>query len=316
MIDISHKSNSLREAIATGILYANPETIARVKAGTVPKGNVLEIARSAGINAAKKTSEIIIFCHSMPLDNCEISYEIGDDYIKTFVKVKSVWKTGVEMEALHAASAVLLNLYDLLKPIDKNIIIRELKLESKRGGKSDFIDHFDRELKTAVLVISDSTFAGTREDKAGKLIKDFLIKETVNVSSYEVLPDIEEQIRKRVKSLIDDEAYDLVICTGGTGLGPKDLTPEAIKPLFDKEIPGVTEAIRRHGKERTPFAMLSRETAGTRNKSIILALPGSSRGAKESLEAIFPGFLHIFPMLWGGGHNKSGKGEMKKELQV
>ena len=101
------------------------------------------------------------------------------------------------------------------------------------------------------------------------------------------------------------EKIDLIFTTGGTGFGPKDLTPEATRKVIDKEAPGITETMRRHGKERTPYAMLSRELAGMRNQSIIINLPGSSKGAQESLEALFPGLLHIFPMIWGGGHEKN-----------
>jgi molybdenum cofactor synthesis domain-containing protein len=101
-----------------------------------------------------------------------------------------------------------------------------------------------------------------------------------------------------------DENIDLIITTGGTGFGPKDITPEATANVIEKEAPGLVETIRRYGKERTPYAMLSRELAGIRGKTVIINLPGSSKGAQESMEALFPGLLHAFPMLWGGGHDE------------
>jgi molybdenum cofactor synthesis domain-containing protein len=124
------------------------------------------------------------------------------------------------------------------------------------------------------------------------------------VTVYDILPDDRERITARLLELTDHEAMDLIFTTGGTGLGPKDVTPEATAPILDKEIPGISEAIRKHGKERTPYAMLSREVAGLRGKCIIITLPGSSNGARESMEALFPGLLHAFPMMRGKGHNQ------------
>ncbi|NOX87934.1 MAG: bifunctional molybdenum cofactor biosynthesis protein MoaC/MoaB [Calditrichaeota bacterium] len=310
MIDVSPKFNTLRYAQATGTLYARPEIIKRVKENTVPKGNVLQVARAAGILAAKKTADWIVFCHPIPLDWVELSFELKEDCIVVQSEVKSVWKTGVEMEALTAVQGALMNMYDMLKPLDDELSMGDIYLVKKKGGKSDFKDRFEQKISAAVLVISDSTFAGKREDKSGKIIKEFLKNESVEVKIYEILPDDPILIRQRVVELVDEEGIDLVFTTGGTGLGPKDLTPEAIKPILEKEAPGITEAIRRHGKERTPFAMLSREIAGMRKKSLIIALPGSSKGAKESLQAVFPGLLHAFPMIWGGGHDKDGKAKL------
>lgn len=302
MIDVSPKFNTLRYAQAEGKIFARPETIDRVKNGRVPKGDVFEIARSAGISAAKRTSEWIIFCHPIPLDWIEVHLQAGNNHLRAEAEVKSVWKTGVEMEALTAVTAALLNAYDMLKPLDDSLRMGEIQLIRKKGGKSDFRETFDRPLRASVLVISDSTFAGTREDKSGKIIREFLQDQPVKVEIYDVLPDDETRLKNRLLKLTDQEKMDLIFTTGGTGLGPKDVTPEATRQVIDKEVPGIAEAIRRHGKDRTPYAMLSREVVGVRRHTLIVNLPGSSRGAKESLEAIFPGLLHAFPMLWGGGH--------------
>ncbi|HDL17765.1 MAG TPA: bifunctional molybdenum cofactor biosynthesis protein MoaC/MoaB [Bacteroidetes bacterium] len=302
MIDVSPKFNTLRYAKAEGKLFAKPETILQVKNRQVPKGDVLEVVRAAGIAAAKKTTDWIVFCHPIPIDWIEVQVTPGEDHILVTAEVRSVWKTGVEMEALTAVAAALLNAYDMLKPLDSEMKMAEIKLVKKKGGKSSFSESFARPLQTAVLVISDSTYAGKREDKSGKIIQQFLNNQPVTVSVYEILPDDQEKIQKRLKALVDREKMDLIFTTGGTGFGPKDITPEATKVVIEKEAPGIAEAIRKHGKERTPYAMLSREVCGIRGKSLIINLPGSSRGAKESLEALFPGLLHAYPMLWGGGH--------------
>lgn len=302
MIDVSPKFNTLRYAKARGVLHARAETIQRVKNRDVPKGDVLEVGRSAGIGAAKRTSDWLVFCHPIPLDWVEVHAELFDDKIEVTAEAKAIWKTGVEMEALTAVSAALLNMYDMLKPIDDNLFIGEIRLLEKKGGKSDYTDELTHPITAAVLVISDSTFEGKREDRSGKIIKEFLSTQPIDVKLYEILPDDKERIQKRLIELVDQENIGLIFTTGGTGMGPKDVTPEATKTVIEKEIPGIAEAMRKHGKERTPYAMLAREVCGMRKKSVIINLPGSSRGAKESLEAIFPGLLHGFLMIAGGKH--------------
>ena len=297
---------TLRYAKAQGVLSASPDIIQRILDNRVPKGDVRQVARAAGIAAAKRTSDFIVFCHPIPLDWVEVFFKTGESTMTVTAEVKSVWKTGVEMEALTAVTAALLNAYDMLKPLSDDLSFGDIRLVKKRGGKSHFKEDFEHPLKAAVLVISDSTFAGEREDKSGKIIKAFLQKQPVDVAFYEVLPDDVEKISARLKSLADEENCRLIFTTGGTGLGPKDFTPEATRPVIDKEVPGIAEAIRRHGKERTPYAMLSREVVGLRGECLIINLPGSSKGAEESMQALFPGLLHAFPMMWGGGHDKKG----------
>ncbi|GAB4168771.1 MAG: bifunctional molybdenum cofactor biosynthesis protein MoaC/MoaB [Calditrichia bacterium] len=311
MIDVSPKFNTLRWAKATGVLRTSNEIIQRVKNNKVPKGNVLEVARAAGILAAKKTAEWIVFCHPIPLDWVEVMFELHEDKIEVFSEVKSIQKTGVEMEALTAVQAALMNMYDMLKPLTGDLMMTDIKLLDKKGGKSDFKDAFSPKLTAGVVVISDSTYQGKRTDKSGKIIKEFLENTgQIEVREYIIVPDNREKIESTVKSLTDDKKLHLVFTTGGTGFGPKDITFEAVSPLLERTAPGIAETIRRHGKERTPYAMLSREIAGTRGDSVIITLPGSSKGAKESLEALFPGLLHIYPMMWGGGHTKDGKAKL------
>lgn len=302
MIDVSNKSNTLRYAIAEGKLYVSNGTLDIVRQNKVPKGDVFQVARAAGITAAKRTAENIVFCHVIPIDWVGINFDIRDDHIYVTCEAKTVWKTGIEVEAVNGVTAALLNMYDMLKPLDSNIRLTDIGLIKKKGGKSSFIDKFENPVKTAVLVISDSTFAGTREDKSGKIIVEFLKGHQVDNKIYEILPDNEDLIANRLKELVDNEGIELIFTSGGTGFGPKDMTPEATRRIIEKEAPGIAEAIRKHGKDRTPYAMLSREVCGMYKKSIIINLPGSSKGAKESIEAIFPGILHIFPMINGGGH--------------
>lgn len=303
MIDVSSKFQTLRYALAEGFLYGRPEVLKRVFDRTVPKGDVIEVARAGGISAAKRCSDLIVFCHPIPLDWVEVHFEEHDSSIRVTAEVRSVWKTGVEVEAITAVTGALLNAYDMLKPLDDALSFGGVRVVKKKGGKSDFAGRRPpTPIKAAVLVISDSTHAGARKDGSGLAIRKFLEKQAVSVAVYDILPDEEQLIAERLRELADQASVDLVFTTGGTGLGPRDVTPEATGAVLDKKIPGISEAIRKYGKDRTPFAMLSRGEAGLRKNCLIVNLPGSSKGAVESLQALFPGLLHAYPMLKGEGH--------------
>jgi molybdenum cofactor synthesis domain-containing protein len=209
------------------------------------------------------------------------------------------------MEALTAVSVAALTVYDMLKPLDKKLVIEKIVLLEKKGGKSDFQSQFPKPLKVGVLVISDSTFKGERKDESGEIIRNRLKEYPIVLEEFIILPDDKEKISKEVIRLSDKQKLDIIITTGGTGLGPKDVTPEATKEVLDRIVPGITEAMRSFGQRRTPYAMLSRNLAGVRGKTLIINLPGSSRGAEESMNSLFPGILHSMKMIRGGGHNSS-----------
>lgn len=299
MIDISHKRTSLRYARASGSLKAAPEIIEKVRNNQIPKGNVAEVARSAGIQAGKRASEWIVFCHTMPVDWVEVSMDIKTEYIEFTSEVRSVWKTGMEMEAMAAASAALLNAYDMLKPLQADIEITGIRLLEKTGGKSDVADTFDAPLKAGLIVVSNAKKEGRREDNAGKEIQAFLQDHPVELEIHEYLEEDSHLLEKRLISLCDEEQVDLIFTCGATGPAPRDITSEVIKQVSDKVIPGIGEAMRHYGYQRTPFSMLSDQVGGVRNQSLIIAIPGSSQGAKESLNALFPGVLHAIRMLHG-----------------
>lgn len=301
MINITHKSPTLRKAIAQAIVsVSKPETILAVKNRTVPKGDVLEMAKTAGLFAAKRTADMIPDCHPLPIEFTSVSYEIGEMEIQIVVEIHTVYKTGVEVEAMHAASVVALTMYDMLKPIDKGISIQHIKLLEKRGGKSDQKSDFSK-LKAAVVVCSDSISKGVGEDKSGKVIIGKLESFGIQVTNYAVIPDDSDQIQNAAHDAVAQEA-DILIFTGGTGLSPTDITPEALEPILTRRIPGIEEAIRSYGQQRVPTAMLSRSIAGTIGKMLVLALPGSAAGAGESMDSVFPAVLHVFHILGGGRH--------------
>ncbi|MFC5285327.1 bifunctional molybdenum cofactor biosynthesis protein MoaC/MoaB [Pedobacter alpinus] len=304
MVDITHKIITQRTATAQAIVkVGTPATIEAIKNKTVPKGDVLEVARTAGLFAVKNTFSVIPDCHPIPIEFTAIQYEIKEQEIVIEITVKTIYKTGVEVEAMHGASIVALTMYDMLKPIDKNVEIATVKLLHKKGGKSDFNDAKNLNLVTAVIVCSDSVSQGKKQDSAGKVISSKLNILGLDVANYLIIPDEIIEIQKTIKDLCKSKT-DLVILTGGTGLSDRDVTPEALIPMLDRRIPGIEESIRSYGQNRTPYAMLSRSVVGFIGSTLVIALPGSTNGASESMDAIFPSVLHLFKILNGFNHGK------------
>jgi len=196
------------------------------------------------------------------------------------------------VEAMHGASVAALTIYDMLKPIDKGISFERIRLLAKKGGKSDWKDAFDKAPRAAVLVISDSVSAGKKEDKAGLAIAERLKRIGVEVAAQGLVPDEPEHIATQVKDW-SAQGIDLILTTGGTGLSPRDRTPEAIAPILDREVPGIMEAARRYGQDRMPLAIMSRGIAGMIGRTLVITLPGSTRGAQETMDALFPFILHV-----------------------
>ena len=173
-------------------------------------------------------------------------------------------------------------------------------LENK-GGKSDRKKYFATPPSCAVLVCSDSTAEGKREDKSGKLIEQMLQEVNAQVKYYAIVPDEKTEIQQQIRKWVEEDIH-FIFTTGGTGLGPRDNTVAAVKEILERDADGITEAIRVYGQMRTPLAMMSRGVAGSIAQTLIVTLPGSTDGARESLEAILPAVFHARKMMKGGGH--------------
>lgn len=155
------------------------------------------------------------------------------------------------------------------------------------------------QIRAGILTTSDRGSRGEREDTSALAIRELLASIGAAIVRYEVVPDEREVIADRLCAWADSGDIDLIVTTGGTGLGPRDVTPDATRDVVDREAPGVAEAMRAEGMRHTPMAMLSRATAGTRGRCLIVNLPGSERGARESLSAVLPVLPHAIELLRG-----------------
>jgi molybdenum cofactor synthesis domain-containing protein len=232
------------------------------------------------------------------IDHVIVETRLDEDGVYATAEVKCVGRTGVEMEALTAVSAALLNVYDMLKAFDKNMKISDIKLVSKSGGKSDYEEDLSG-LECAVITLSDSCFEGKAEDKSGKTAIEIIENEFGGkVSYYKVLPDDKDKIVEELKSL--EGKVNVIFTTGGTGFSERDNTPEATKEVIRKEAIGFAEAMRIIGVKFTPKSLLSRATSGILGKdTLIINLPGSTAGVKDNLRMLAPLVKHAIRMARG-----------------
>ncbi|MFQ3576098.1 MAG: bifunctional molybdenum cofactor biosynthesis protein MoaC/MoaB [Cytophagales bacterium] len=295
MVNITHKKNTLRKAIAVAhVTFGSPKTSQAIIEQTVPKGNVLEAAKIAALFAAKNTSNAIPDCHPLPIEFTEIRFQLNDDSLKIECEIHTIYKTGVEVEAMYAASVAAITCYDMLKPIDKQIVVQEIKLLEKSGGKTSQ-KRLPENLEVGIVICSNKQ-EDDEKSSIGYLAKKKFESLGIRIGHFAKVElnsvDIEREFRFCLES-----KFNLIIMIGGTGISPNDITTDIINPYIEKRLLGVEESIRSYGQSRTPYAMLSRSLVGLSGESLVMVLPGSKNGMLESIDAVFPEILHSFWML-------------------
>ena len=154
-------------------------------------------------------------------------------------------------------------------------------------------------IRTAIITLSDKGSKGEREDESGRIIREMVASFGASVVHYAVLPDEVGQISETLKKLSDSGNVDLILTTGGTGVAPRDVTPEATRAVIDRELPGMAEAMRAESLKKTPNAMISRAVAGIRGQTLIVNLPGSPKAVRENLAVILPALSHAIEKIKG-----------------
>lgn len=310
MVDVGDKPVTARRAVAEATVRMRPDTLASLLDAGGPKGDAFGVARLAGIGGAKQTANLIPLCHPLPLDKVEVTLtpdrEAGTVAIRAEVKVTA--RTGVELEALTAASVAALTLYDMAKALQRDIVIERVALLQKEGGRSGSwsAEAAPPEAAAAheavVMTCSNRSAAGEREDTAGPALVEALRAAGWDPEPAAVIVPDDEAAIVEALSRLADAGHRLIVTTGGTGLSPTDVTPAATLRVADRLVPGIAEMMRAAGLASTPMASLSRGVVAARGASLIVNLPGSPKGALESLNAALPVLRHATEQLAGGDH--------------
>lgn len=307
MKNVGDKPETRRSATAQASLHYPALCADILRSGTSEKGDVLASARIAGIMAAKHTDDIIPLCHPLPLQHAEVTFTVHEQQVDIRTEVQTIAPTGVEMEALTAASVAALTIYDMLKPyVDQSELhIENCRLVKKTGGKSHYARRISHAVPALVVVLSDAISAGKGEDSAGKSVTRSLEEAGFGPVGYTVLPDEAAQLSACVDDWLKNNR-GLLLTVGGTGTTARDISVETVVPFIDREIPGLMETARAFGQRRMPYALLSRGVAGMVGESLIATLPGSRKGAQESLAAIMSSLIHVFELNRDSRHGHSG----------
>jgi len=319
MIDVGGKRVTRRTALATGWIALSPAAFDRLAAKTLPKGDALALGEVAGVLGAKATPQIVPLCHPLPLDQVRVAFRLEPDSHRAHAYCQAVAHavTGVEMEALAGVNAALLTVWDLCKGIEPALEIGGIRLLEKVGGKSghwltptglpDWLADTIKpppltECRIAVVVLSDRAAAGEYEDRSGPELKRLAEAEGAEVTALTVIPDDPARLTDTLRALTVDAPPHLILTSGGTGLGPRDHTPEVVAGVCDRPVPGLGELLRQDGANFTQAAWLSRSIAGLIGSTLVVTMPGSPRAVREGWEALAPLLPHALRMIAGGGH--------------
>lgn len=325
MVDVGAKEATERFARARAHVRMSPRAAAIVQAGGGPKGEVLAVARLAGIQAAKQTAQLIPLAHPLPLSFVDVTASVIVDQglVELLAEARTRAPTGVEMEAMTACSVAALTVYDMVKALETGIAIEGVVLLEKRGGRTDYrredapsgprgasVAPGGRTQvpgaapsgapRTAILTISTSKARGQGVDESGPRLRELAEQLGVEVIAAEVIGDDRHAIEGRLRHYALEERCALVLTSGGTGVAPSDVTPEATLAVIQREIPGIAEAMRAASREHTPFWPLSRALAGVCGGTLIVNLPGSPRSIEQTAAALGAILPHALELIAGG----------------
>ena len=322
MADIRRKRPTARRAVAVGDIRVGEEVFVAIVERRLPKGDPLVLAEVAGLQGAKQASTLMPLCHPLSLELVDIRCVPLPERraIRVYCEVATEARTGVEMEALAGLSAALLTIYDLAKPVDPALSIDCIRLLFKEGGKSGLWfhpegmtaaerDHYRPSgtaridgWRTAVLTLSDRASNGIYADRSGPALAMALSAMGACVETTLVLPDEIAPLVAQLRAL-EADGVGLVLTTGGTGLGARDVAPEALAEVAVRRVPGIAELFRDESRHHTPLASLSRADAVQVGDMLVIALPGSTRAAVEGMQILAPLLAHARAMIRGGRHS-------------
>lgn len=314
MVDVAGKQTTLRVARARARVRMSPAAARAVAAGDGPKGEVLGVARLAGIQAAKQTSQLIPLAHNLPLTVVDVaaSVDVEQGLVELIGEVRTIARTGVEMEAMVACAVAGLTIYDMVKGIERGISIEEVVLLEKRGGRSDFTRGgagapaargHDAPTASrpaaAIITISTSKAAGDGEDESGARLAELAQAMGIAIAGREIVTDDRPQIEERLRHWVAQEGCSLILTTGGTGMAPSDVTPEATRAVIERDAPGLAEAMRDASREHTRNWMLSRGVAGIAGSTLIVNFPGAPASIEQAGAALARALPHALELLGG-----------------
>jgi len=321
MADVGRKRPTARRAVAVGEFHPGPIGFAALVERRLPKGDALMMAEVAGLQGAKMASMLMPLCHPLLLEKVavRITADTERQLVRVYCEVATEAKTGVEMEALAGVNAALLTLYDLTKPVEPALSLNAVRLLFKEGGKKGLWLHPEgmteaerahykpkalqrlTACSAAVITLSDRCSRGDVKDVSGPLLAERLEELGADVRHVDVLPDDGEALIARLQQGIA-EKLSLIMTTGGTGLGPRDCTPEALAALSGRAIPGLAEMFRSESRHHTSLAWLSRTEALQVGGTLIIALPGSPKAVEQGMAILSPLLAHALAMMAGEGH--------------
>jgi cyclic pyranopterin monophosphate synthase len=261
--------------------------------------SVLQTACVAGQMAARRASEILPGACAAEIDSVEVAHQWGDVDLRLTAEVSGLSRAGLASRALLAVNICATALVDALDEHADSVTVEQARVVEQSGGMGDLGYDFEPPLSAAVISISDAVASGKKSDRAAEAVAaeiERLADAGVRLVSREVLGDDAHQIEALVGRLAAD-SVDLVLTVGGTGLAHTDVTVDTVEPMLERPIPGIMEAARAHGQQLTPLAFMSRGVAGLIGATLVVTLPGSTQGAQESCDALFPAILHVFKTL-------------------